>query len=173
VLKRSFDSVDEDGSGRVDSVEVLNAFRKMGLATTEADVAKMMASVDEGGQLAALVAQVDRLRHVEEQLRSGGLGLKEKEKAQLERLEARMLHLRELLDIDEEGAFGFEAYRLMVKYNDQQPHSLQLPRMVPMLQTVARVGCSQLSFKSVPATEWVESYRQQPRLLERVREISR
>ena len=32
----------------------------------------------------------------------------------------RWQHLRELLDIDEDGAFGFEAYRLMVKYNDQQ-----------------------------------------------------
>jgi hypothetical protein len=90
VLKRSFESVDADGSGRVDSEEVLNAFRQMGLAATEADVAKMMASVDEGGRLASLVAKVGHLRHVEAQLVAGGLGLKEKEKAELEHLEAQM-----------------------------------------------------------------------------------
>ena len=173
VLKRSFDSVDADGSGRVDAEEVLQALRAMGLAATKADVRKMMAVVDEGGRLAALVEQVDRLRAVEEQLKLGGLGLKQRDKQELETLEAQLLHLRELLDIDEEGAFGFEAYRLMIKFNDNQPVTNQLPRMVPMIQTTFRTLGSQIALKNCPSHSWADMYDSQPLLIERVREISR
>ena len=48
----------------------------------------------------------------------------------------------------------------------------QLPRMVPMCQTIARSGCAQVSLKTVQSTNWIENYEMQPRLVERVREIS-
>lgn len=173
VLKRSFDSVDADGSGRVDAEEVLNALRAMGLAATKADVRQMMDAVDEGGRLAALVEQLDRLRALEAQLKLGGLGLKQRDKQQLEVLEAQLLHLRERLDIDEEGAFGFEAYSLMIKFNDNLPMKNQLPRMVPMIQTTFRVLGTQIALKNCPSHSWVDKYDLQPLLIERVREISR
>ena len=173
VLKASFESVDTDASGRVDFKELLNAFRAMGLAATEADVARIMSSVDEGGKLAALVLQVEKLRHIQVQLQAGGLGLKESQKADLERMEGKMLDMRQHLDIDENGAFGFEAYCRMVKFNDCQPSTHQLPRMVPMKQAILRQGGSKVLLQNANSHSWLDSYSQQPQLLERVREISR
>jgi hypothetical protein len=42
-----------------------------------------------------------------------------------------------------------------------------------MCQTIARSGCAQVSLKTVQSKDWIENYKLQPRLVERVREISR
>jgi hypothetical protein len=83
--------------------QVLQALRQLGLAATEWDVRQMTEAVDEGGAVAALSAnvltllyvlccykstntdagggmQVQKLRQMEQELKAGGLGLKERDK---------------------------------------------------------------------------------------------
>jgi hypothetical protein len=86
--------------------QVLQALRQLGLAATEWDVRQMIEAVDEGGAVAALSAnvlilltllyvlccytsaktdagggmQVQKLRQMEQVLKAGGLGLKERDK---------------------------------------------------------------------------------------------
>jgi hypothetical protein len=102
-LERTFHAIDEDGSGLVDSDELMVALRDMGLAATWFDVQEMQRRIDPEGRVEFLKAEIkvyqDRALLTE-------LGLGEQDTQNLHHLQEELSSLLSEFDLTDDWQFG-------------------------------------------------------------------